>query len=51
MHLKSNLTMHGAGMDCFTMAARAGWEIYAIGKKSCPEDIPFGLEMGLVLVD
>ena len=51
MHLKSNLTMHGAGMDVFSMAARAGWDIYPIGKASCPEDIPHGLEMGLVLVD
>lgn len=51
MHLKSNLTMHGVGMDVFTMAARVGWEIYAIGKASCPQDIPHGLEMGLVLID
>ncbi|MBE0604596.1 MAG: DUF2284 domain-containing protein [Deltaproteobacteria bacterium] len=51
MHLKSNLTMHGCGMDVVTMAARAGWDIYPIGKKSCPADIPYGLELGLVLVN
>jgi predicted metal-binding protein len=50
-HLKSNLTMHGVGMDVVTMAARAGWEIYPIGKRSCPEDIPHGSELGLVLVN
>jgi hypothetical protein len=42
--------MHGVGMDVFTMAARAGWSIYPIGKSTDPEQIPFGLEMGLVLI-
>ena len=51
MHLKSNLSMHGCGMDVVTMAARAGWDIYPIGKKSCPADIPYGLELGLVLIN
>jgi predicted metal-binding protein len=50
-HLKSNMTMHGVGMDVFSMAARAGWDIYPIGKACCPQDIPHGLELGLVLVD
>jgi len=49
-HLKSNLTMHGVGMDVVTMAARADWDIYPIGKRSCPEDGPYGAEFGLALV-
>lgn len=44
-------TMHSVGMDVFKMAARAGWKIYPIGWETRPDQIPYGLEMGLVLVD
>src|SRR5680860_1454361 len=47
---KVNPTMHSVGMDVFTMAARVGWSIYPIGKSTDPDQIPFGLEMGLVLI-
>ncbi len=50
MHLKSNLTMHGVGMDAVTMAARVGWDVYPIGKRSCADQVPHGMELGLVLV-
>lgn len=36
--------MQGAGMDVFAMSPRAGWEVYAIGKANCPQDIPHGPE-------
>jgi predicted metal-binding protein len=48
--LKVTLSMHSVGMDVFTMAIKAGWKIFPIGKKVDPCQIPFGTELGLVLV-
>jgi predicted metal-binding protein len=48
--LKVTPTMHSVGMDVFTMASKAGWKIFPIGKKVDPCQIPFGTELGLVLV-
>jgi len=33
------------------MAAKVGWNIFPIGKKVDPCQIPFGTELGLVLVN
>jgi len=49
--LKVTPSMHSAGMDVFTMAAKVGWNIFPIGKKVDPCQIPFGTELGLVLVN
>ena len=50
MALKSNPTMHSAGMDAYSMASEVGWKIYPIGKTTDPSQIPYGLELGLVLI-
>jgi len=50
MALKSNPTMHGAGMDAYSMAAKMGWKIYPIGKTTDSSQIAHGLELGLVLI-
>lgn len=50
MALKSNPTMHGAGMDAYSMASEVGWKIYPLGKTTDPSQIPHGLELGLVLI-
>lgn len=50
MALKSNPTMHSAGMDAYSMAAKMGWKIYPIGKTTDSSQIAHGLELGLVLI-
>jgi hypothetical protein len=39
-------SMEGAGFDAMTMAARSGWDIYPIGSKTMPSDIPYGTRLG-----
>jgi predicted metal-binding protein len=43
-------SMHSVGMDVFTMAAKAGWDIFPIGHKIDPCQVPYGAELGLVLI-
>lgn len=43
-------SMEAVGMNCFKMAANEGWDIYPIGKKTCPEDVAHGTRLGLVLI-
>lgn len=43
-------SMEACGIDAFTMAARAGWDIFPIGGSLTPADVPHGTLMGLVLV-
>lgn len=50
MALKSNPTMHSAGMDAYSMASKVGWKIYPIGKTTEASQIPHALELGLVLI-
>jgi predicted metal-binding protein len=49
-HLRARAAMEAVGMDVFTMAARAGWDIYPIGESTSPSEIPYGLRLGLVLI-
>jgi len=42
--------MECAGMDVFTMAARAGWDVYPIGASARPAEIPCAATYGLVLI-
>ena len=44
-------SMESCGMDAYTMAARAGWDIYPIGGTCEPDSVPRGSLMGLVLVE
>ena len=48
--LKARSPMEGVGMDVYTMATRAGWDIYPIGRNTSPEEVPHGLRLGLVLI-
>ena len=48
--LKARSSMEAVGMDCFRMAANIGWNIYPIGNETSPEEIPYGLRLGLVLI-
>jgi len=48
--LKARSSMEAVGIDCFRMATRVGWDIYPIGQETLPEEIPYGLRLGLVLI-
>ncbi len=50
-HLKARAPMEAVGIDAFTMAARAGWDIYPIGSATSASEVPYGLRLSLVLVD
>lgn len=43
-------SMECAGMDVFTMAAQAGWDVYPIGGAARPSEVPCAASYGLVLV-
>jgi predicted metal-binding protein len=43
-------SMEAVGMDAFTMAAGVGWNIYPLGKRSSPDDAPYGTRMGIILI-
>jgi predicted metal-binding protein len=49
--LRARSSMEAVGMDVYTMATRAGWDIYPIGISTAPSAVPFGASYGLVLVD
>jgi len=49
--LKARPSMESVGMDVFTMATDAGWEVYPIGPSISPGDVPIGSKFGLVLID
>jgi len=49
--LKARPSMESVGMDVFTMATRAGWDVYPIGPSIRPDDVPVGSKFGLVLID
>ncbi len=44
-------SMEAVGMDAYTMATGVGWEIYPMGKATSPSEIPYGLRLGLILMD
>lgn len=48
--LKARSPMEAVGMDVYTMAARAGWDIYPIGDATKPSEVPHGLRLGLVFI-
>ena len=47
---QSRSSMEAVGIDAFMTATRAGWDIYPIGRETSPEEIPYGLRLGLVLI-
>ncbi len=48
--LRARSSMEGVGMNAYTMAARAGWDIYPIGGATSLSDVPHGTILGLVLI-
>ena len=48
--LKARSPVEGVGMDVYTMATKVGWDIYPIGMSTSPEEVPYGLRLGLVLI-
>lgn len=48
--LKARSAMEAVGMDVYTMAAKAGWDIYPIGDSTNPSEVPHGLRLGLVFI-
>lgn len=48
--LKARSAMEAVGMDVYTMATKAGWDIYAIGDSTNPAEVPHGLRLGLVFI-
>ena len=49
--LRARPSMESVGMNVYTMAAKAGWDVYPIGKTLSPEDLPHGNYFGLVMID
>lgn len=48
--LRARASMEAIGMDVYRMTARAGWDIYPLGRAEPPADVPFGSRMGIVLI-
>jgi predicted metal-binding protein len=48
--LQARSSMEGVGMNVFSMAASAGWDVYPIGRRTSPADVPFAGRYGLVLI-
>lgn len=48
--LKARASMEAVGMDAYTMATKAGWDIYPIGEKTPPSEVPCGLYLGIILI-
>lgn len=48
--LRARSSMEAVGMNAFTMAATAGWDVYPLGRSQQPADVPCGNRLGLVLI-
>lgn len=48
--LRSRPSMEAVGLDAYKMVVRAGWDVYPVGSNAKPEDIPFGLLAGIIIV-
>jgi predicted metal-binding protein len=48
--LKARAAMEAVSMDVYTMATKVGWDIYPIGERTPPSEVPCGLFLGMVLV-
>jgi len=48
--LQSRSSMEAVGIDAFRMAARAGWDIYPITASVPPQNVPFAVKLGLILI-
>ena len=48
--LRSRPSLEAVGVDVFKMVSTAGWPIYPIGSSITPDEIPFGVLAGVVVV-
>ena len=48
--LRSRPSLEAVGVDVFEMVSTAGWPIYPIGSSITPDEIPFGVLAGVVVV-
>jgi predicted metal-binding protein len=48
--LRSRPSLEAVGIDVFKMVASEGWPIYPIGSSLSPDQVPFGLLTGLVVI-
>ncbi|MFC1980811.1 DUF2284 domain-containing protein [Chloroflexota bacterium] len=48
--LKARSSLEAVGIDCFSTATKVGWKVYPIGNETSPEEVPYGLRLGLVLI-
>jgi predicted metal-binding protein len=48
--LKSRPSMESVGINAFKMAVNMGWDIYPMGKTTCPNDVPHGNRLGLIML-
>lgn len=49
--LKSRGSMEGCGMRAIQMARNVGWNILPIGHTTTPEQVPYLMALGLVMID
>ena len=49
--LKSRGSMEGAGMHAFLMAHQVGWDVLPAGHSATAEQVPYLMNLGLVLVE
>ena len=48
--LRSRPSLEAVGIDVFKMVAAAGWPIYPIGSSAKPDEAPFGLLAGVIVI-
>jgi predicted metal-binding protein len=48
--LKARPSMEAVGMDVYTMATKAGWDIYPIGENTIPSEVPVARFIGIVFI-
>jgi predicted metal-binding protein len=49
--LRARAGMDAVGMNAYTMASQAGWDIYPAGEDAKPENLPHGTRLGIVLIE
>jgi hypothetical protein len=42
--------MEAVGIDVFKMILAAGWSIYPIGSDAKPDEIPYGVLAGIIII-
>ena len=48
--LRSRPSLEAVGVDVFKMVSTAGWPIYPIGSSITPDEVPFGVLAGVIVI-